>query len=169
MVKQPCISRPSPKKNSTESRRSVPGDFNSKLQSLSLSVAIGWSAISRPSTKYNSKIKELCVFWDLNNNHAVPYPVTSLSGQPFQEHLLSIILPTQRAVPRDLNNCHAVSSPSVTTKWSAISRPSPKNNSTHLQVLCPGRPQQASSQSVSAKWPAISRPTQLRSLTTCFG
>ena len=69
-----------------------------------------------------------------------PLPHVSPPGHlPFQDHLLSITLMTQRAPSKeDIHSNCTVSLHNVTTVWSAISRLSPKYNSTDLNRSVPG-------------------------------
>ena len=100
------------------------------------------TAISRPSPKYYCSLEELCVLRDLKS---FP-PVLSISGLPFQDHL-----PAKRALhPGHFNfpECHH--------QWSAISRPSPQDNSTGSKNHASWDPSNVCS-SVSSKCSAISR------------
>ena len=62
-------------------------------------VTVLCSAISRPCLKYNFANSKSSVLGDLNSNHVVSfYSDSPLSTLPFQDHIPSITLLTQRAL-----------------------------------------------------------------------
>ena len=87
----------------------------------------GQPTISRLSAKCNSTNSPQRP----NSNHAESLPLLpSSSNLPFQDHLLSLTILTQRALSQKISTV-TVPPSSVITKWSAFSRPSLNNKSTN--------------------------------------
>ena len=103
-TKWPPLSGPSPEYCCADSKSSVPRDFNSNCAVSPSPVSPQSPAISRPSPKCNSADVKGSVPGDLNIDQAVPHNVSPQNTLPFQDHLQSITVSSQRAILGYLNN-----------------------------------------------------------------